>query len=141
MPINLGNPTWITLVADSGTPSNVMQYAGMRLPIPASVTLPANGVRDTIEVSGITVYGYLQDDGVGGRQWLMAPATNPVVEALNAIPGADGWADAGAKSTNASLGQTLLGRGLSLIEVQSGFTQLYNAAKANLLAKGWTPPA
>lgn len=141
MPINLGNPTWITLVADAATPANLVQYAGMRLPIPAGTALPANGVRDTIVVSGVTVPGYLREDGQGGREWLMTTATDPTVAALDAIPGAAGWTSSTARNTFAQNGQALKGLGVPLHSIATGFTQLYTATQQDLIAKGWTAPA
>jgi hypothetical protein len=132
------------LRADAATPTNVASNDGMLLPIPAGTTLPANGVRDSIVATGpggdtITIHGYLRDDGAGGREWLMTPQANALIVALDAIPGPGGWTDTTARNTYASLGQALIGLGVPSNQVASGFAQLYNAAKADLVAKGWKP--
>jgi hypothetical protein len=135
MAIDLGNPTFLTLVADSGTPEELVQYAGIRLLIPEGITLPPDGVADSLVVLGVTVPGYART-GVGGREWVMTSAQDPIAAALNSIPQyPSGWASASAKSTYANIGGALLGGGFSLPEVTSGLQQLYAAAVTDYLAR------
>lgn len=133
MAVNLGNPTWLTLVTDSSTPAGLAQYAGRIIGIPAGVTLPTT--YDTITVSGVTVPGYARPaPGGNGMEWVMQPATDPNIAALNAIPGPGGWTDTAARDTYANIGRALLGVGVSGADVRGGLKQLYDAAVANYVA-------
>jgi len=134
MPLDLGNPTWLEIVADGSTPPEVLTYVGIRIPVPENITLPTLGVQDTLTVSGITVHGYVRDDGSGGYQWLLTPAVDPNIAALSAIPGVAGWTSTTARDVYASLGGALLGMGVPGASVRSGFKQLYDAAITNFVA-------
>lgn len=131
--IDFGNPTWVTLVSDSGTPPHLVQYAGIRLLLPQGIALPALGAHDTLVVLGVELPGYSRT-GSGGFEWVMTPAVDPVIAALNSIPGPGGWKSEAAKALYANIGGALLGQGITLTEVKTALTQLYQGAITNHLA-------
>ena len=133
MPINLGNPTWLNIVADGGTPPDVAVYAGIRIPIPEGVALPPQGKQDTLTISGVTVHGYVRE-GPSGTEWMLTPAVDPNVAALDVIPGLAGWTSAPSRAVYASVGSNLLGLGVSGADVRAGLKLLYDAAVANHVA-------
>jgi hypothetical protein len=136
MPIVLGPSQVVTLVSDSGTPANLTGLAGIRLVWPAGLPLPAGGARDVLEVTvGQTTYiipGYLRTNN--GMEWVMQAPVDPVVTALNSIPGADGWQSAAAKQKFAEVGRQLLDQGHTLTTAQGVLAQLYQAAVSNYVA-------
>lgn len=132
MPIDLGNPTWVTLVSDSGTPAELAQYAGIRLLWPEGMALPPLAVPNTLIILGVQVPGFARE-GSPGLEWVMTPAGDPVVQALNTIPGSDGWANPAAKDVYQNLGGALLAKGFTLTEARVGLTQLYTAAVSNFV--------
>ncbi len=133
MPIDLGNPTWVTLVADVGTPQQLAQYAGIRILWPEGRPLPPLARPDTMVVLGVQLPGYARE-GSGGVEWVMTPAGDPVVQALEAIPAPDGWESPAAKAVFQNVGSALLAKGFTLAEARTGLTQLYQAAVGNHVA-------
>lgn len=135
MTINFGPGQIVTLVADDGTPPELTGLHGIRLVWPVGLPLPAPAARDTIVAvvanQTYTMPGYLRTGGDGGYEWVLQPPVDPVVAALNSIPGADGWQSEQAKGAYATLGQTLLDRGLSLTEAKNALTAVYQAAVTN----------
>ena len=128
MPVNLGNPTWLTLVADPSTPANQVQYNGWRIAVPAGTQLPTS--IDSIVVSGVTLWGYART--VNGQvEWVMQPATDPNVTAVNAIPGPGGWTDLGARQVYYNIGLALLQLGVPGADLRAGLKALHDAALAN----------
>lgn len=134
MTIEFGPSIIVTLTADSATPAELVQYQGIRLIWPESRAMPPIGRPDTLVVQGVSVPGYLTDNGQGGRNWVMTAAVDPIVQALNAIPGADGWASDAAKAVYSNVGAALLGHGFQLGEARDGLIQLYQATVANYVA-------
>lgn len=133
MAVNLGNPTWVTLVADADTPAAFTAYAGRIIGIPPGITLPTT--HDTITVSGVTVPGYARPGpGGNGVEWVMQAAVDPNIAALNAIPGPAGWTDTSARDVYKTLGAALLTLGVPGTNVRTGFKQLYDAAVADYVA-------
>jgi hypothetical protein len=131
VPVNLGNPTWVTLVADAGTPSGQQQYNGWRIAVPAGTQLPTS--IDSLTVSGVTLWGYART--VNGQvEWVMQPALDPNVAAVNAIPGAGGWTDLNARGVYYSIGLALLQMGVSGADLRPGLKQLHDAAVTNYQA-------
>ncbi len=135
MPISFGPATIITLVADNNTPQPLQQFTGVRLIWPESRTAPPLGVPDVMDFEsfGVQIPGYLRDNG-GTLEWVMQPAIDPIVQALNAIPGPDGWQSEAAKALYQNIGGTLLGQGVSLVDARNVLTQLYQGAVANFVA-------
>ena len=133
MTIDLGAGEVITLVSDSGTPAELTQYAGIRIVWPAGRDLPPLAQYEDLVVVGVHVGGYLRDNN-GNLQWVMQGAQDPIVAALDAIPGADGWASGPAKDLYANIGGQLMGRGITLQEARTALTQLYQAAVTNYVA-------
>jgi hypothetical protein len=136
MTIVLGPSQIVTLVADAGTPQDLAGFAGIRLIWPANLPLPTPGVRDVLEVTvGQTTYtipGYLRTSN--GQEWVMQAPVDPVIEALNAIPGADGWVSQSAKDSYASVGQAMRDHGLTLTDAKALLMQLYQGAVSNYVA-------
>jgi hypothetical protein len=132
--IDLGNVPLVSFVADANTPANLLQYAGVfKLLIGPDVQLPAMGEFHTLVISGVSVPGYLRQ-GVNGLEWLMQPAPDPAAQALDAVPGADGWKSAAARNKYREIGAQLLARGVTLSEAQYVLSQLYQAATTNFVA-------
>lgn len=134
MPLDLGNPIWLQLVANAETPAALAGYAGRLLAIPAGTPIPT-GI-DTLIVSGVTVPGY---HALAGAQhtWVMTPTPDPNVAALNTIPGSGGWVRAASRTTYADIGMALLSLGVPSADVRTGLAELYWAAVTNYQA---TPP-
>ena len=129
--IDLGNVPMISFVADANTPQHLQQYAGVfKLLIGPGIDLPPLGQFQTLVISGISVPGYLRQ-GDNGLEWLMQATPNPAAQALESIPGADGWASPAAKAVYAEIGEALLARGVSLAEAHYAETKLYQAAVLN----------
>lgn len=134
MSVNLGNPTWVTLVADTNTPAELQQYNGWKVGVPGGVTLPTT--LDSIVVSGVTVWGYARN---GGTEWVMQPQQNPVAAAILAIPGPAGWLNAQARDVYLNQGMYLLQNGTPGDLVASGLTQFYQAAIAEHMTEHPAP--
>lgn len=137
MPIVVGNPVWITLIADADTPAALQSHHGERVALPEGTVLPPVGQRDTLLVQGFTIHGYVRD-GATGPEWVMTAATDPNVAALNAIPGPAGWSDQAARQTYITVFRKLLKLGVSGPEARPMAKQLYDATAADIAAK---PPA
>jgi hypothetical protein len=143
MPIDLGNPEWIVLVADSDTPAELQQYQGRLVGIPAGIALPDDGHVDSITVSGLTVWGYLRWSPGGFHEWVMSAPLNPNVVAINAIPVRGQWTNLDARNVYYGIGQVLLGLGVPGGDLRAGLKQLYDAANADAAAAiqgGFIPP-
>jgi hypothetical protein len=143
MPLNLGQQEFITLVADADTPANLVAWANVRIGIPVDRQdeLPPLGTIDSITVENVgTVWGYLRRDTVGNLQFVMAAPVNPNVTAINAIPSAGAWTDLAARSVYYTIGQALLGFGVSGPDLRTGLQQLYAAAVANATAEAAAQP-
>jgi len=134
MPINLGDPEWFVTVADGDTPANLTQWAGRFIAVPPGIPLPMDGKIDSITVSGITLWGYLRYDQNGIRQWVIAGQPNPNVVAINAMPARGQWTDLTARQVYYTIGQQLLGVGVSGTDLRAGLKALYDAANADALA-------
>jgi hypothetical protein len=131
MPTDLGNPQWFNIVADADTPANLLQYVGRIVGVPDGTPLPADGIIDSITVSGITLWGYMRTSPGGFKEWVMAAPVNPNVTAVNAIPARGQWTDLTARGTYYSIGQALLGIGVPGVQLRAGLKQLYDAAAAD----------
>lgn len=133
MAIDIGPVTWVTFVSDVGTPANMTQYAGIRLLWPQATPLPQLGKRDVLVVLGLSIPGYSRV-GSNGIEWVMQAALDPIVVALDSIPGTDGWASASSRTTFSNLGTSLLAQGIGLADAKLALTQLYQASVANFIA-------
>jgi hypothetical protein len=126
--VNLGNPTWVRLVADANTPAGQLQYDNWRIAVPPTTQLPTG--LDSIVVSGVTLWGYART--VSGQvEWVMQPAANPIVIAVNAIPGAGGWTSLAARQEYYDIGLALLQLGVPGADLAPGLKRLHDAALAN----------
>lgn len=143
MPYDLGNPQWFITVTDADTPPNLVQWAGRIVGVPQGTSLPPEGTIDAIQVSGLTLWGYLRRDPSNNLQWVIAGQPNPNVTAVNAIPLRGSWTDLAARGVYYAIGQALLGRGVPGTELRPGLKNLYNAAVADYVAAvadGAVPP-
>ncbi len=127
MPVNIGNPLWITLVADASTPAGQQQYAGRIIGVPAGTSLP--DTLDSITVSGVTLWGYART-GPGGTEWVIQPQQDPNVAAVNAIPGPGGWVDTAARQVFYDQGLYLLKLGVPGADLRTGLKKFYDASVA-----------
>lgn len=128
MPVDLGDPEWIVLVADADTPEDLRKYAGRMPGIPAGVVLPPDGKIDSITISGLTVWGYLRWSAAGFHEWVLSAPVNPNVAAVNAIPARGEWTSTDARQVYYDIGSALLGLGVPGPNLRAGLKQLYNAA-------------
>jgi hypothetical protein len=143
MPLDLGDPNWIVLVADTDTPAGLTQFAGRIIGVPQDQTMPPDGKLDSIIVGGLTVSGYLRLSSAGFHEWVMAPPLNPNVTAINAIPARGEWTDLDARNVYYSIGSALLGLGVPGTNLRVGLKQLYDAAVSDTYAAitgGYIPP-
>ncbi len=136
--IDLGDLTFLTLRADMGTPPEHVQFDGLRLTIPSSVTLPQLGEYSTLAASGVTVYGFTRA-GLDGLEWQMTAPQDPDLAMVDAVPGPAGWADEGARQGYLQQAKYLKGQGITAAVLWPGLTNFYNWTAADLAAKGWTP--
>jgi hypothetical protein len=134
VPINLGDQQWIVLVADGDTPPALTGYAGRIVGVPAGVQLPPLGTLDSITVGAVTVHGYLRPAAGGTLEWVMAAPLNPTLVAVNAIPSTGAWTDLAARQVYYSIGQVLLGVGVTGADLRTGLKALYDAAVADAVA-------
>lgn len=125
MSVNLGNPIWITLIADGSTPAEFVPYNGAKLAVPEGTVLPTS--IDSIVVNGVTVWGYARG-GTGGPEWVMQPALDPNVVAVNAIPGGGGWQNLASRQVFYDIGLALLQLGVPGVDLRGGLLALYNAS-------------
>lgn len=132
MPVNLGNPTWVTLVADSSTPAGQVQYAGRMIAVPAGTSLPAT--IDSVTVSGVTLWGYARDTA-NGTEWVIQPAVDPNIAAVNAIPGVGGWTNLAARQVFYDQGLYLLQLGVPGSDLRAGLKKFYDASVAEYQAR------
>lgn len=136
MPITLDNEIWLRLVADETTPEHLEPYDGVRILLTPSqaAQFPPQGQHDFFTVLGAQVYGYVRpaNDGSGSYEWVMQPTPEPIVVAVQGIPGPQGWTNEQAGAVFVNLGRELLARGSSIGEVTYALTQLYNAARADV---------
>lgn len=134
MPVDLGDYDWFVTYADSDTPANLVQWAGRLVGVPLGTPLPPFGKVDSITVQGLTLWGYLKLDANGNKQWVIAGQPNPNLIAINAIPVHGSWTDLAARQIYYTIGQQLLGLGVSGPELRAGLKALYDAAVADAVA-------
>lgn len=127
MPVNLGNPDWITLIADANTPDWLQPYDQARVAVPAGTQLPQT--IDYLTISGAQVWGYARG-GASGPEWVMQPPQSPIVTAVNTIPGPQGWTDLDARQEYYDIGLALLQLGVPGPELAPGLRRLFAAAVA-----------
>jgi hypothetical protein len=134
MPIvlDVGNPQWLTFVADPSTPQAQAVYNGYTVPVPAGVVIPTS--IDSITIAGIVFWGYARQ-GTNNAEWVMQPQPDPNVTAVNAIPGPGGWVSNSARQVYYDTGLYLLQRGISGADLRPGLLNLYNAAVAEYQAR------
>lgn len=137
--IDFGNPTWVTVVANEGAPPEQVQYHGTRFTWPPGTAQPQG--METIRISGIDLYGYARNKD--GWQWVLQPKPSPIVTAINTIPRPEGWANTGptGRQVYYNTATFLLEQGVPSPVLPTGLRDLFNAARAELQAEGWTPPA
>jgi hypothetical protein len=131
VPVNLGNPTWVTLVADSSTPAGQQQYAGFRIAVPAGTQMP-QGI-DSITVSGITLWGYARVVS-GEVQWVIQSQPDANKAAIDVIPGPSGWTSTAARQVFYDQGLFLLSIGVAGQDLRTGLKKFYDAAIAEYQA-------
>ena len=143
MTYDLGSPEWFVTAAAADTPASLVQWAGRMVGVPPGTQLPPEGTIADINIAGLTLWGYLRRDPQGNRQWVIAGQPNPNVTAVNAIPQRGEWTDLGARNIYYTIGQALLGMGVSGGDLRPGLANLYNAAVADFVAAvaaGHVPP-
>lgn len=128
-----GFPVWITLVADGQTPAQFTQYAGRIIGLPHDTVAPTG--YDVLTVSGLSIPGRAQQVA-GNWQWVMGPAADPLIVALDAIPGAGGWRSPQARQVYLDQGSALLrDYGVSGSTLLPGLKNFYDAAVQEHLAR------
>lgn len=130
--IDLGTLPVVRFVSDLNTPEHLQQFSNWRLILGPGVTPPAPGSFDTLKINGVTVPGFLRE-GTGEWEWVMQAAIDPVVAALEAIPGPDGWQSASARAVYQSVGGQMLAAGVELTAARTILTSCYNGAVENFV--------
>lgn len=132
MAVVAGNPVWVTLVTDGGTPANLAQYAGRVIGLPEGTITPTG--YDVLTVSGLDIPGRAQQ--VNGQwQWVMGPVADSLIAALDAIPGAPGWKVAASRQVYLDQGAALLRQyGVTAAVLLPGLKAFYDAAVADYIA-------
>lgn len=126
----------VTLVADAETPTDLVPFAGRVIGVPPGTALPTDG-------SGVFLgkfTGYARNTG-SGWEWVMAPAQDQLLRAINRIPGAAGWSDLEARRVWRAAFKQLRDRGINGPELGAVVPLLYSAAVANHIAAQQAPPA
>jgi hypothetical protein len=133
MAVVAGNPVWVTLKANAQTPAGLTQYAERIVGLPEGTVAPAG--YDVLTVSGLSIPGTAQQIA-GQWTWLMGPAQDPLITALDAIPGAGGWSSPSARQVYLDQGAALLrDYGVTAATLLPGLKQFYDAAVAEHLAR------
>jgi hypothetical protein len=140
MPIDLGDLTAITLVADDRTPEPMLKYDKLTIGVPAeqAALLPDDGRPDVLIFryadNVVSAYGYLRVTSGTALQWVLAPEEDPDLAALASIPGPQGWADPAALDEYRACARMMKRRGISRAEL-AALRRLYQAAVANHVAQ------
>ena len=135
MAVQLPNTIWLKLVADESTPDHLEPYAGTRILLgpDQAAAFPEPGKHDSFSVLGADIWGFVRPAQSGdGYEWVMQSTPEPLVVAVQGIPGPQGWTNEQAGAVFINLGRELMQRGNSLGEVVFALTQLYNAARADV---------
>ena len=130
MPTDLGAHTWLQLIGVQGeTPENLMVYAGRLIGLTEQqVAVFPTDHFDILIIDGQQVPGYYTSPGGNEHFWFMQPFPDPNQQAVDIIPGQQGWADPNAKQVYYNIGSALLGLGVPGANVRAGLKQLYDAA-------------
>jgi hypothetical protein len=123
----------ITLVADANTPDSLKPYAGSKYGIPPSTPLPTDG-------TGVLFGkfpGYARNVG-SGWEWILGEAQNPMLKALNLIPGPGGWVVPESRNVWRRNFRKMMENGVPAPMLQTIASELYWAADADVRAR---PPA
>jgi hypothetical protein len=141
MPLDLGDITLVTLVADQDTPAGLADYAGVKVPLPDGVTLPAT--LDSITFNGVTLWGYTRvNSATGNTEFLISRPENPMAVFLDSLPGPAGWLNADARQAARQVGVRMMRDGASQAELRWAFRKIWDAIvaerNAQILAAGGT---
>lgn len=128
---DLGNPTWINVVAVPETPDNLKPYAGRIPSVPNGTPMPPIGTRGVLRISGVDATGYLRNVN-GQYEWVLMPPLDPIDALIDSLPGVP-WIDSGARLTWLNTGKYLRGLGVSGSDLDAGLRALWNAEKTELL--------
>lgn len=129
---NLGNPTWMLVVADEGTPPELSVYHGRYIAVADASAMPPLGVRGNVLVSGVTAPGFLRNVN-GQYEWVLTAALDPLEALIDGLPGPGGWSDADARAVWLQIGSFLRGYGIGGSDLAYGLPALFNAARAEVM--------
>lgn len=128
---DLGDPTWMEVVADGGTPPELVQYNGRFIAVTDPAEMPPLGVRGNVRVSGVTVPGFLRNVN-GSYQWMMTAQLDPLEALVEGLPGPGGWSVPASRQVWLDIGGALRGYGISGADLAYGLPALFNAARAEV---------
>lgn len=119
----------VTLVADADTPVELASHAGRTLGLEPTTDLPTDG-------SGVLLGkfpGYARNTGAGW-EWVIGPAQDPLLRAINRLPGTAGWTDLEARRVWRQRFRQMRENGVPSTLLQQWAPELYAAAVANHIA-------
>ena len=119
---------WVTFAADADTPADLLPNVGRQIGIPPAVDLP----RDFGTLFDIP--GYARQDATGWT-WVMGPPADPLLRAINRIPGTGGWTDTEARRVWRRTAVRLREAGVSGPDLQAWLPEMYAAALAENTAR------
>lgn len=137
MPLDLGIRTLMYLVVDADSPPQWSAWGEKPIPLtPAELAALPTGIDTitlTLEGSPTSIPGISRT--VNGRlEWLIRPLPDPVVVMFAALPGPNGWTVPASEATWRTIGLALLELGVTPAAMVTGYPQLWDACKAEVLA-------
>lgn len=131
MAINLGDYTFVRVVANEGAPPELMQFHGYTFSWPPDKPVPQG--MDTLVINGVGLFGYARQIN-GEWQWVVQVQPDVNQKAIDLIPGPDGWTDLAARQVYYNSGLYLLQAGVTGDVLRPGLKNFYDAAIANYVA-------
>ena len=143
MPIDLGTVNYAVLVADADTPTELRRWVGTPVPIPDGVTLPVTQDSITFTYNGqtLTFWGYARTNPTNGNtEFVLSPAQDPDLAALDQLPGANGWLVENSRQAFRQIGLRLRELGVSRAEARPLMVAAWSAIvaerNAQIIANG-----
>lgn len=122
---------WVTLVAGTDTPAETAGYVGRVVGIEPDKLAKLQA--EPGKILGV-VHGHYRASN-NGHEWVIGPASDPLVRVVNRLPGAGGWVDTSARDVWQAAVTQLRTLGLPPGQVQSLLQSLYRAALADRNAR------
>lgn len=135
--VDVSQLSMIKYVADADTPNNLQQYHGLVVGIPPDLPAQLPTTEDG-RTNLYGVFGYART-GAEGLEWVMTDRVGRAFrQALNNVPGTDGWHDLAARQAVRQVARELLSRGFTEVDALSVVQRIHDAARTETLARGVT---